>query len=309
MKILNESLVVVKRCSADGLAHASRELRRVRINLMQARVRVSRLTLMLMASFMSATSHVGLCDEVPLQKQEVELSDRLKGYDRAPTGLIPVYPAVTPVPHLTSLYGSWTDVDGSRRDEAHSGVDGGELGDMVLVPGRGTVVASWRADWGWGPEGALLLLHSRSDLGLKAGAPFYYSAFYHLRFEDISHLEEGQILERGETFARVWRPGGNERFLPEVHWEVYEVDEPDDIYWVTNERGYPAWDNDTSRLIDPLYLMRPEGARKDELNVPIPVFERQAGKGTYRGFTYILAPGAKVRNAGATGRPRWRSSK
>jgi hypothetical protein len=265
--------------------------------------------LIMMASFMSAGSGVGACDEVPLQEQEMELSDRLKGYDRAPTGLIPVYPSAKPVPRLTSLYGSWTDVDGSRRDEAHSGVDGGDLGDIVLVPGRGTVVASWQADWGWGAEGALLLLHSRNDLGLKDGAPFYYSAFYHLRFEDISHLEEGQILERGETVAQVWRPGGKERYLPEVHWEVYEVDEPDDIYWLTNDRGYPAWDNDTSRLIDPLYLMRPEGARKDDLHVPIPVFDRQAGNATYRGFTYILAPGGKVRSASATGRPRWRSSK
>ena len=218
------------------------------------------------------------------------VSDELKGYGRKPTGLEPVYPEDVPVPRLTSLYGSWTDVDGSMRDEAHSGVDGGDLGDMILSPARATVVASWVADWGWGEEGALLLLHTRSDLNLSRGASFYYSAFYHLNADDVSGLREGDVVERGQVFARVWRPGGKRRYLPEVHWEVYEVDDPEVLYWVTNEQGYPAWDNDTSELIDPLYLMRPPRPTGNRLQVPI--FPCDSGrKGvTYSGFSELLAP-------------------
>lgn len=218
------------------------------------------------------------------------VSDELKGYGRRPTGLVPVYPEGVPVPRLTSLYGSWTDVDGSMRDEAHSGVDGGDLGDMILSPARATVVASWIADWGWGEEGALLLLHTRSDLNLSRGAPFYCSAFYHLKADDVSGLREGDVVERGQVLARVWRPGGKRRYLPEVHWEVYEVDDPEALYWVTNEQGYPAWDNDTSELIDPLYLMSPARPTGALLEVPIVPFEAGRKGMSYTGFTYILAP-------------------
>jgi hypothetical protein len=221
---------------------------------------------------------------------EDPVSDELKGYGRKPTGLEPLYPEGVPVPRLTSLYGSWTDVDGSMRDEAHSGVDGGDLGDMILSPARATVVASWIADWGWGEEGALLLLHTRSDLNLTRGAPFYYSAFYHLNADDVSGLREGDVVERGQVFARVWRPGGKRRYLPEVHWEVYEVDDPEVLYWVTNEHGYPAWDNDTSELIDPLYLMRPARPTGNRQQVPIVPFDAGRKGALYSGFTYILAP-------------------
>lgn len=223
------------------------------------------------------------------EEDEGSVSDALKGYGRKPTGLVPAYPDGVSVPRLTSLYGSWTDVDGSMRDEAHSGVDGGELGDMILSPARATVVASWIADWGWGEEGALLVLHARSDLNLSRGAPYYYSAFYHLNADDVSGFREGDVIERGQVFARVWRPGGDRRYLPEVHWEVYEVEDPDAIYWVTNDQGYPAWDNDTSELIDPLFLMRPARSTGSQMEVPIVPFETGRNEETYRGFSYILA--------------------
>ena len=74
------------------------------------------------------------------EADEGSVSDELKGYGRRPTGLVPVYPDGVPVPRLTSLYGSWTDVDGSMRDEAHSGVDGGDHRDDpgdLLVDGHG----------------------------------------------------------------------------------------------------------------------------------------------------------------------------
>ena len=98
-------------------------------------------------------------------------------------GLLPSYPdGCSP---LTSLYASWTDVDGSQRDEAHSGVDGGRLGEPIFAPGPGEVRAVWVADWGWGKEGALLVRHSAKELNLDEGAEYYYSAFDHINYDEI----------------------------------------------------------------------------------------------------------------------------
>src|SRR5256885_17138510 len=65
--------------------------------------------------------------------------DKLKGYDITETGLRPRYPSDFLCSPLTSFYASWIDVDGSRRAEPHSGVDGGHLGDAVLAPAPGVV--------------------------------------------------------------------------------------------------------------------------------------------------------------------------
>src|ERR1700691_3004866 len=101
----------------------------------------------------------------------------LKGYDIKPTGLRPEYPKGFACSPLTSLYASWIDVDGTRRKEPHSGVDGGRLGDPILAPGPGTVRAVWEADWGWGREGALLIQHAPRQLNVRDRAAFFYSEF------------------------------------------------------------------------------------------------------------------------------------
>ena len=113
---------------------------------------------------------------------------RMEGYDLHKTGLIPRYPDDYNCSPLTSLYASWDDVDGTRRDEVHSGVDGGRLGDPILAPASGEIRAAWKANWGWGEEGALLLRHTREELGLQHGPEFFYSEFDHLRLRDASRL-------------------------------------------------------------------------------------------------------------------------
>lgn len=212
----------------------------------------------------------------------------LKGYGITKTGLKPLYPAEFACSVLTSLYGSWIDVDGSRRGEAHSGVDGGRLGEPILAPAPGEVVAAWKADWGWGDEGALLIRHSRGELNLKGGAPFYYSAFYHLRFDDVAGYQPGERIARGQEIARVFRPGGKRRYLPEVHWEVWEIGDADALHWVENKRGRPDWVNKTAVLIDPLYLLSRETPPSADLEVMIAPFERGRDYAAFRGFTYIL---------------------
>ena len=125
-----------------------------------------------------------------------------------PQRLTPEYPLDRDCSPLTSLYLSWDDVDGTKRSEPHSGVDGGRLGDAILAPAAGVVIAVWRADWGWGLEGALMIRHSREDLGLTGGPDFYYSEFDHLRYDEIRNIRVGKRVKRGERLATVNRPGG-----------------------------------------------------------------------------------------------------
>lgn len=211
------------------------------------------------------------------------------GYDIAWTGLVPVYPDGYHCSPLTSLYASWIDVDGSKRDEAHSGVDGGRYGEDVLAPADGTVVAAWQADWGWGPEGSLLILHGPRDANLDGDGPSYYSAFDHLNYDEVARYRKGERVSRGQKLATVSRPGGQSRYLPEVHWEVWELSDTDDrlLVWGVNEEGKPSWTNSAARLVDPLYLLSLQDRPKD---LGVPIRPNDAGEAARRpmGFSYIL---------------------
>jgi murein DD-endopeptidase MepM/ murein hydrolase activator NlpD len=212
----------------------------------------------------------------------------MKGYDITPSGLSPAYPDGFRCSPLTSLYASWIDVDGSRRSEPHSGVDAGRLGEPILSPGPGTVRAAWLANWGWGSEGALIIRHTREELNLTDGAPFYYSEFDHLKYSDVRHFKEGQQIARGEKLAEVYRPGGNRNYLPEVHWEVWEIGDDDDLSWSTNKFGGEDWINESARLMDPLYLLSRNTPPGDEGKVLLTPFVRSANYDHFVGFTYIL---------------------
>jgi murein DD-endopeptidase MepM/ murein hydrolase activator NlpD len=211
-----------------------------------------------------------------------------KGYGVTETGLQPRYPEGFACSPLTSLYASWIDVDGSERDEIHSGVDGGRLGEAILAPGPGIVRAVWVADWGWGKEGALLIRHSAKELNLEDGVEHYYSAFYHLNHEELRHYAEGQRIERGQPLAHVNRPGGKRAYMPEVHWEVYEVRNDAATKWHENVLGRGYWTNRRSHLVDPLYMLSREPGTLDGHLVQIVPYQKGKDYSAYRGFTYIL---------------------
>lgn len=226
-----------------------------------------------------------------LQAQAGEIA--LKGYDVTVTGLTPKYPDGCKSP-LTSLYASWIDVDGSRRVEAHSGVDGGRLNDWILSPGPGTVRAVWQADWGWGREGALLILHTPQDLGLASG-PSFYSEFDHLNFEEVKRFQVGDKVWRGERLARVFRPGGQKKYREEVHWEVWEVNDDSALQWRRNKYKAQSWTNNTARLIDPLYMMSLENGVGDDGSVSMTPFVHGQDYSAFKGFTYIFPCTSKSR--------------
>jgi hypothetical protein len=116
----------------------------------------------------------------------------------------------------------------------------------------------------------------------------YYAEFDHLRYEEISRLKEGQRIARGERIVTVFHPGGNRRYLPEVHLEVYEVGDEGALTWRTGEHGTEYFENATSRLIDPHHMpsleVRPTAQRK----VPIQPFETHRDYSTFKGYTYFL---------------------
>lgn len=210
------------------------------------------------------------------------------GATEPPRKLVPRYPATRDCSPITSLFGSYDDVDGEKRGQPHSGIDLGRLDETIIAPADGTVVAAWRANWGWGEEGALLIRHRKQDLGFVYGPDFYYSEFDHLRYEEIAGLAAGRRFRRGEALAHVSRPGGNPDYFPEVHWEIWSIADEAETVWSTNEYGANAWRNATGRLVDPLYLL--------SLNTPVPAdgsativpFEPRRNYRGFRGFTYIL---------------------
>ncbi len=165
--------------------------------------------------------------------------DPLKGYDASPTILRPVYPNTHACSPITSLYGSWMDLDGTRRDERHVGIDVGEFGDIVLAPAAGVVMAIWETDHGWGKDWNVLIAHSAADLDMPDPTVTYYSEFDHLQYGDIKHLLIGETVMRGAEIGVVRHPGGNTQFRPEVHWEVYEVATArrNDLTWKVDETG------------------------------------------------------------------------
>lgn len=206
----------------------------------------------------------------------------------APRKLIPRYPSGRDCPPITSLFSSWDDVDGKKRSRPHTGIDLGDLGDLIMAPASGTVVAVWRADWGWGPEGALMLRHSKADLGLTDGPPFYYSEFDHLSYDEIAGIAAGRSVARGERLAHVLRPGGDPDYQPEVHWEVWSIDNDETTEWAVNQRGGGTWHNDSGRLVDPLYMMSLNAPIRHDGSVAIQPFDRKRDYRGFRGFTYIL---------------------
>jgi hypothetical protein len=213
---------------------------------------------------------------------------RMEGYDLHKTGLIPRYPDGYNCSPLTSLYASWDDVDGTRRDEVHSGVDGGRLGDPILAPASGEIRAAWKANWGWGEEGALLLRHTREELGLQDGPEFFYSEFDHLRLRDAQSFAEGDPIVRGQQLATVFRPGGNPEYLPEVHWEVWALSDDAATTWHLNKFKGRYWLNPTAHLVDPLYMLSRNLPPRPDGSVLIHPFRSSADYSNFKGFTYIL---------------------
>ena len=182
------------------------------------------------------------------------------------------------------------DLDGTRRDERHVGIDVGELGDIVLAPAAGVITAIWETDHGWGKDWNVLISHSAADLNMPDPTITYYSEFDHLQLGDIKHLSAGNAVMRGKNIGLVRHPGGNPQFRPETHWEVYEVAtaQRHDLTWEVDENGTEYWWNGSADLIDPLFLMSRNQTEPVDGTVDIVPFDSDADFRDFRGFTYPI---------------------
>jgi murein DD-endopeptidase MepM/ murein hydrolase activator NlpD len=201
--------------------------------------------------------------------------DSLEGFDASPTILRPVYPDTHRCARITSLYGSWIDLDGTRRDVRHEGIDIGEFGGIVLAPSSGVIMAVWETDHGWGKDWSVLIGHADRDLASHDPTIAYYSEFDHLRSDDIDHLRVGDSVARGQEIGVVRHPGGDPQFRAEVHWEVYAVATArrHDLTWDVDGNGNETWWNGSADLIDPLLAMSRGQAGPVDGGVEIVPFE------------------------------------
>ena len=204
-------------------------------------------------------------------------------------GLHPVFPKGFTCPPITSYYASWLDVDGTRREDVHEGIDLGNWGDAILAPADGTVVAVWATDVSYGPEWNLLISHKAAEMGLD-GDMVYFSEFDHLG-ADVSALHAGQTLERGQKIASVQVPGGVRSYIPETHWETYRLpaSRVGETYWADNglERGFLTWFNPYAVVVDPLSLMALH--QEDRKKANIIAYDVARNFDNFVGFTYPLA--------------------
>lgn len=190
---------------------------------------------------------------------------------------------------ITSGFGSVIDLDGTRRDQPHTGIDFGNLGDRVIAPADGTVRAIWRVTHDWGTDWNLLLTHTTSQLNFPARQVVYYTEFDHLQIADLSHLKVGNRVTRGSRIGTVRHPGNNPRFRAETHMEVYKIPlgKQNATHWRTNN-GRKYWFNPYAILLDPEYMLTRHEHAHPPGKTKIVLFDKRAEMDKFAGFTYPI---------------------
>jgi len=202
---------------------------------------------------------------------------------------VPVYPAGMKCGKISSYFGDTLDLDGTRRDVAHEGIDLGNLGDRVIAPANGTVLAIWAVHHTWGTDWNLLIHHTQDDLNMQKSGSFYVSEFDHLQKRNMPGLKPGDKIKAGQVLGRVGHPGKNPRFAPEVHLEVYRL--PNGTWNKTtwhNADGIRYWWNDAADLIDPMWMLTRQNANRKSSTSNIQLFNGSPNAPKNVGFVYPL---------------------
>lgn len=202
----------------------------------------------------------------------------------ASAGVSPVYPDRMKCGKISSGFGAIFDLDGSRRDVRHEGIDFGDLGDTVIAPADGSVLGVWAVTHNWGTNWNLLIRHTPDDLNLVEPGSLYVSEFNHLQSRNMPPLKPGDKLIAGQVIGQVRHPGDNPEFTPEVHLELYRL--PAAVWNATEWRdvdGRRFWWNDAAVLVDPLRLLTHQDAPGQ-----IQFYTYDAGARKKMGFVYLL---------------------
>lgn len=200
-----------------------------------------------------------------------------------------VYPEGMKCGEISSGFGDVFDLDGARRDVRHEGIDLGNLGDPVIAPGDGTVLAIWAVHHKWGTDWNLLIRHSPEDLNLIEPGSIYVSELDHLQSRDMPMLKPGDRLSAGQIIGRVRHPGDNQRFAPEVHLELYRL--PDSAWGMTEwdeTDGRRFWWNEAAELIDPLWMLTRQNSAEEGVPGRIHTYSSDPDTARIAGFVYPL---------------------
>ncbi len=109
----------------------------------------------------------------------------------------------------------------------HLGVDiWGEVGTIVYAP-LGGMVHSFAFNNHYGDYGSTIILLHQLD-----GIPFY-TLYGHLSLEDLTTLQEGKYVSRGDVIGHFGKPNENGHWPPHLHFQVIEDVE-------LNEGDYPG---------------------------------------------------------------------
>ncbi len=96
----------------------------------------------------------------------------------------------------------------------HIGIDiWGDVKTPVFVPVGGTV-HSFAFNNNFGDYGATIILQHQLDTIV------FYTLYGHLSFADISHLQEGKYVGRGELLAHFGEPKENGNWPPHLHFQI-----------------------------------------------------------------------------------------
>jgi murein DD-endopeptidase MepM/ murein hydrolase activator NlpD len=125
------------------------------------------------------------------------------------------------------LYQRSKHFDGSEQRTIHLGIDiWAAAGTKVYVPVGGTV-HSFAFNNNFSDYGATIILQHQLDTIV------FYTLYGHLSLQDITPLQKGKYISRGEVLAHFGPPAENGDWPPHLHFQII-----DDIR--LNEGDYPG---------------------------------------------------------------------
>jgi murein DD-endopeptidase MepM/ murein hydrolase activator NlpD len=108
------------------------------------------------------------------------------------------------------------DFEGAASRSIHLGIDiWGAAGTKVFVPIGGTV-HSFAYNDNYGDYGAAIILQHQLDTIV------FHTLYGHLSLADLSTMQEGKYISRGELLAHFGEPNENGDWPPHLHFQIIE---------------------------------------------------------------------------------------
>jgi murein DD-endopeptidase MepM/ murein hydrolase activator NlpD len=185
---------------------------------------------------------------------------------------------------IQSWHGDYSDLDGSRRDNIHLGLDiVAPLGNLIIAAAPGRVIYQHKQIEG---GNSLMILHGKDIHGNQVIS--YYAHL--LEFK----TNKNAVVGRGEVIGKLGDTGSNmpQSRTPHLHFEVLIYPDAENKYWLTGFwRGVTA--------VSPNFFSYPIVATKDRLiNAPThyPIWNNSIDYGDsnwiedkrFNGFTFPL---------------------